>query len=220
MFADRRAIRACLGALFLAVLAGAAPAAAQRGALPLRFQRVRSVEMPRAGFTVSSADVRGGALTAGQESNTFGCNGQNRSPALSWRGAPAGTRSFAVTMFDPDAPTGSGFWHWIVYDIPATVAALPSGAGRQGEDGAAPLLPAGAVQVATDFGAPGYGGACPPPGDAAHRYVITVHALDTERVEVPQGATAAVVRFLLHAHTLATASLTARYARPATPGAP
>ena len=212
---DLRAIRACLGPLFLAALAGAAPAAAQPAAAPVPYQRVRSVELPRAGFTVSSADVRDGAFTAKQESNAFGCGGENLSPALSWAGAPAGTRSFAVTVFDPDAPTGSGFWHWIVYDIPATVDSLPSGAGRPAREGAAPLLPPGAVQAVTDFGAPAFGGPCPPPGDAAHRYVITVHALRTDHLEVPEGATSAVVRFILHAHTLATASLTARYARPA-----
>ncbi|HET6763890.1 MAG TPA: YbhB/YbcL family Raf kinase inhibitor-like protein [Longimicrobiaceae bacterium] len=171
--------------------------------------------MPRAGFTVSSADALGGAFTSRQESSTGGCNGQNLSPALAWRGAPAGTRGFAVTMFDPDAPTGSGFWHWIAYDIPATVHSLPSGAGGTAADGAAPGLPAGAVQAVTDLGAPAFAGACPPGGDAPHRYVITVHALDTDHVQVPPGATAAVVRFILHAHTIATASLTARYGRPA-----
>jgi Raf kinase inhibitor-like YbhB/YbcL family protein len=215
MTADRHAIRACLGALLVAACVSAAPAAAQRAA-PATYRSVRSVDVPRAGFTVTSADVRGGAFTSRQESNTFGCGGQNLSPALAWRGAPAGTRSFAVTMFDPDAPTGSGLWHWIVYDIPATTHALPSGAGSPAAGGA-PSLPAGVVQPATDLGAPGFGGACPPAGDAPHRYVITVHALSTDHVQVPEGATPAIVRFILHSQTIATASLTARYGRPAAP---
>ena len=218
MIADLRSTAACLRVLLVAALAVAAPAAAQHATPPAAYQRVRSVQMPRAGFIVTSRDVRGGTFTARQEGSGSGCTGQNLSPALAWRGAPAGTRSFAVTLFDPDAPTGSGFWHWIVYDVPATVASLPSGAGSAAANGAGPQLPAGAVQAATDMGQPGYAGACPPPGEL-HRYVITVHALRTDHLQVPPGATAAVVRFILHSQTLATASLTARYARSSAPSA-
>jgi Raf kinase inhibitor-like YbhB/YbcL family protein len=218
MTADLRSTAACLRVLLLATLSGAAPAAAQHAAPPAASQRVRSVQMPRAGFVVTSRDVRGGAFTARQEGSGSGCGGQNLSPALAWRGAPAGTRSFAVTLFDPDAPTGSGFWHWIVYDVPATVDSLPSGAGSASPNGAGPQLPAGAVQAVTDMGQPGYAGACPPPAEL-HRYVITVHALRADHLQVPAGATAAVVRYVLHSQTIATASLTASYARPSAPAA-
>jgi hypothetical protein len=162
------------------------------------------------GFQVTSADVeQGKTLKPAQVFNGMGCTGQNTSPALSWSGAPAGTKSFAVTVYDPDAPTGSGWWHWVVYNIPATTTSLPSGAG----DASKNLLPAGAVQGNTDFGAPGYGGACPPPGDKAHHYFITVYALNVDKIDVPAGATAAYVGFNLHAHEVGKALLTATYGR-------
>ena len=161
-------------------------------------------------FTVSSPDVRPGAgLQAAQVLNGFGCSGGNRSPALSWSGAPAGTKGFAVTLYDPDAPTGSGWWHWLVYNLPAKTLGLADGAG----DGAGLHLPAGAVQGVTDFGSMGYGGPCPPQGDAPHRYVFMVYALDVTALDLPRGASNALVRFTLHAHTLATATLTAKYGR-------
>ena len=141
--------------------------------------------------------------------NGFGCTGQNVSPALAWRNAPAGTKSFAITAYDPDAPTGSGWWHWVVYDVPASVAALPAGAGSTTPS----ALPAGAVQGTTDFGTKGYGGPCPPPGDRPHRYIFTVHALKVEKLDVPANATAAMVGFSINANRLASATLTARYGR-------
>src|SRR3954465_14424129 len=116
----------------------------------------------------------------------MGAGGQNVSPQLSWSGAPAGTKSFALTLYDPDAPTGSGWWHWVVYDIPATATELPQGAGS----GKAPL-PAGTVQGKTDFGAAGYGGAGPPPGDKPHRYVFTVYALKVDKLDLPADASPA-----------------------------
>ena len=124
----------------------------------------------------------------------FGCAGGNRSPRLKWSGAPAGTRSFAVTLYDPDAPTGSGFWHWLVVNIPADIAELAVGAGevRGGS------LPAGALQTRTDFGAPGYGGPCPPAGDHPHRYLFTVFAVKTEGLNVSADSSGAVVGFNLH----------------------
>src|ERR687887_2422558 len=103
----------------------------------------------------------------------FGCDGGNKSPQLAWSGAPQGTRSFALTCYDPDAPTGSGFWHWVVVNIPATVTELPEDAGNP----ASGKLPAGALQVRTDFGKPGYGGACPPQSDHPHRYFFTIFAV-------------------------------------------
>lgn len=162
------------------------------------------------GFRVSSTDVeQGKTLKSAQVFNGMGCTGGNTSPALSWTGAPAGTKSFAVTIYDPDAPTGSGWWHWVVYNIPATTTSLPTGAG----DASKNLLPAGAMQGNTDFGAPGYGGACPPPGDKPHHYFITVYALNVDKIDVPSGASAAYVGFNLHAHEVGKAVLTATYGR-------
>jgi Raf kinase inhibitor-like YbhB/YbcL family protein len=137
------------------------------------------------------------------------CTGDNLSPALSWQGAPAATKSYAVTIYDPDAPTGSGWWHWVVFNIPASTTRLPEGAG----DATKNLLPAGAVQGNTDFGAPGYGGPCPPKGDKPHHYIFTVYALNTDKIDVPANATAAYVGFNLHAHQLAKATLTGLYWR-------
>jgi Raf kinase inhibitor-like YbhB/YbcL family protein len=133
----------------------------------------------------------------------FGCSGGNRSPQLAWSGAPAGTKSFALTCFDPDAPTGSGFWHWLVVNIPAGVTELPLDAGnaRSGK------LPDGALQTRTDYGAPGYGGPCPPQGDHPHRYLFTIYAVSAEQLQVTADTSAAVVGFQLHFNTLAQASL-------------
>ena len=141
--------------------------------------------------------------------NGFGCGGGNLSPALQWRGAPAGTKSFAITVFDPDAPTGSGWWHWVLYNIPASVDRLPRGAG----DPARQLHPIGAVEGRTDFGTMGYGGPCPPKGSRAHHFVFTVYALDIDILPVRNGATAAMVGFNVHEHRLADAKLTAIYGR-------
>src|SRR5207342_588867 len=119
-----------------------------------------------AGFALSSPTIKPNSkLTEAQVFNGFGCTGKNISPALKWSGAPAGTKSFAVTLYDPDAPTGSGWWHWVVYNIPASANELPEGAGAPDGKG----LPPGSVQGRTDFGAPAFGGACPPPGDRPHR---------------------------------------------------
>jgi Raf kinase inhibitor-like YbhB/YbcL family protein len=163
-----------------------------------------------AGLTLTSPTIKpGSTLTEAQVYQGFGCTGKNLSPALKWSGAPAGTKSFAVTVYDPDAPTGSGWWHWVVYNIPATTTELPEGAGAA--DGKA--LPAGAVQGRTDFGAPGFGGACPPGGDRPHRYIFTVYALKTDKLDVPADATAALVGFMINANLLGKASFTAKYGR-------
>ena len=148
-------------------------------------------------FTLSSNDITdGGVLPDGQ----VYAKG-NASPHLKWSGAPEGTKSYAVTCFDPDAPTGSGFWHWTVANIPADVTELPAGGP----------IPAGAVEGRTDFGETGYGGAAPPPGHGPHRYIFTVFAVDTERLDVTPDNSGAVFGFNLHFHTLAKASITARY---------
>ena len=141
--------------------------------------------------------------------NGFGCTGGNRSPALAWKDAPAGTRSFAVTIYDPDAPTGSGWWHWGVFNLPASTSGLPAGAG----DPAKPNLPAGAVQNRTDFGTSGYGGPCPPQGDKPHRYIVTVHALKVESLPLGADAGGAMLGFYLGANALAKASLTFTFGR-------
>lgn len=163
-----------------------------------------------AGFTLGSPTIKPGAmLTDAQVFNGFGCEGKNISPALKWSGAPKGTKSFALTVYDPDAPTGSGWWHWVVINLPASITELPEGAGSADGKG----LPAGAMQGRTDFGAPGFGGACPPKGDKPHRYIFTVHALKTEKIEVPSDATAALVGFMINANRIGSASFTARYGR-------
>lgn len=159
-------------------------------------------------FTLTSNDV-GGQATMQQVFNGFGCTGSNISPELSWMNAPAGTKSYAITMYDPDAPTGSGWWHWTVFDIPAGTTSLARGAG----DVKKALLPPGAKQGSTDFGAPGYGGPCPPPGHGPHQYSITVHALDTEILGLDAGAAAPMVGFTINQHTLSKATIVFYYER-------
>lgn len=159
-------------------------------------------------FTLSSKDL-GGELTKVQEFGGFGCSGQNQSPQLSWINAPEGTKSFAVTMYDPDAPTGSGFWHWVVFDIPANSNELVTNAGNSGLN----LTPKGAIQSITDYGIKGFGGPCPPVGHGLHQYINTVHALKTDRLGLTDAANPAVVGFYLWNQTLAKASIVAYYKR-------
>ena len=159
-------------------------------------------------FTLTSKDI-GGQMTLQQVLSGFGCTGRNLSPELSWENVPTGTKSFAVTMYDKDAPTGSGLWHWVVFNIPATVTELKQGAGDVSKN----LLPSGAIQSATDFGVPGYGGPCPPQGDKPHQYIITVYALKTENLGPDSKATPALVGYYLNGNTLAKASIVAYYQR-------
>jgi Raf kinase inhibitor-like YbhB/YbcL family protein len=163
-----------------------------------------------AGFSIDIPTIKpNSTLGDAQVYNSFGCSGKNISPALKWSGAPNGTKSFAVTVYDPDAPTGSGWWHWLVYNIPATVTELPQHAG----DADGKQLPAGAVQGRTDFGTAGFGGACPPAGDKPHRYIFTVYALKTEKIDAPAASTAAMVGYMLNGNQLAKSSVTAYYGR-------
>jgi Raf kinase inhibitor-like YbhB/YbcL family protein len=167
---------------------------------------------PAGAFQLTSPDIKpGGRIPEEQVFNGFGCSGRNISPALRWSGAPAGTKSFALLVHDPDAPTGgAGWWHWVVINIPANVTELKKDAGRA--DGS--NLPPGAEQIATDFGTPGWGGPCPPVGDKPHRYHFTLHALKVEKLEVPKDARASLVGFMVNANSIGKATLTGVYSRP------
>lgn len=159
-------------------------------------------------FTLSSQNL-GGEATTVQEFNGFDCSGDNKSPQLSWKNVPEGTKSFAITMYDPDAPTGSGFWHWIVFDIPANVNELVTNAGNVELD----LLPQGVIQSITDYGIKGFGGPCPPMGDTPHRYIITVYALKVDKLGLNEDTMPAMVGFNLWNQTLAKASIIVYYGR-------
>ena len=159
-------------------------------------------------FEVASDDIGdGGELPVAQRSGMFGAGGQDLSPHLSWHGFPQETRSFAVTVYDPDAPTGSGFWHWAVADLPASVTELPAGAGDERGSG----LPPGAFQVKNDAGVRQFLGAAPPAGHGRHRYWFVVHALDVGTLGVGDDVTPAFLGFNLFGHTLARAALVAWY---------
>ena len=147
----------------------------------------------------------GQTMPQAQVFNGMGYQGENLSPQLQWDDVPAGTRSFVITCFDPDAPTGCGWWHWVVINIPAEVTAIEQGAGSGKAD-----LPAGALQTRTDFGTSAYGGAAPPEGEK-HRYVFTVHAMDTDKLDLSSDASGAMVGFNVHFHALASASLTVTF---------
>jgi Raf kinase inhibitor-like YbhB/YbcL family protein len=161
-------------------------------------------------FSLSSTDIQDGqTLASAQVSGIMGAGGEDISPQLSWSGFPAETKSFALTCYDPDAPTGSGFWHWALADIPASVTELPSGAGTPGSSD----LPQGAITLRNDGGMAGYIGAAPPEGHGPHRYAFVVHAVDVEKLGIDPDATPAVLGFNLFSHTLARAMIVATYER-------
>lgn len=161
-----------------------------------------------ASFGLRSDDIaEGSTLAAPHVSGVIGAGGEDRSPQLSWSGAPEGTQSFAVTVYDPDAPTASGFWHWAAFNIPAEVSELPAGAGSP--DGAS--LPDGVVQLKNDGGMVGYVGAAPPPGHGVHHYYVVVHAVDVPSLGIPAEGTPAFLGFNLFSHTLGRATIVAEY---------
>lgn len=161
-------------------------------------------------FQLMSVEIKTDTqLSPAQTFNGFGCNGANRSPALSWANPPEGTKSFAITVFDPDAPTGSGWWHWTMVNIPATINALEADAGNKGGS----RLPTGAVQGRNDFGYAGFGGACPPKGDSPHRYRFKVWALKSDSLPIDSDSSGALVGFMLNENQLATAELVPVYGR-------
>ncbi len=163
-------------------------------------------------FVLTSNSFKDGDYLGGDhilsESYGFGCSGGNVSPHLAWTDPPDGAKSFALTCYDPDAPTGSGFWHWVVVNIPADVRELELGAGSESGN-----PPSAALQVRTDFGRPGYGGPCPPEGDHPHRYIFTIHAVGLDELPVTADTSAAVVGFHLNFNTIAKSSLMGLYKR-------
>ncbi|MGH8504431.1 MAG: YbhB/YbcL family Raf kinase inhibitor-like protein [Stenotrophobium sp.] len=154
-------------------------------------------------FTLGSADIKAGAIIADKFTyKGYGCHGDNISPALAWHNAPAGTRSFALTVYDPDARAGKGWWHWVVFDIPATTTTLAEGS-----------IPESAVQGRSDFGTPTYGGPCPPAGDKPHHYIFTLYALDIDTLGLAAGTPAATVKNTINHNTIGQASFTSLYSR-------
>lgn len=160
-------------------------------------------------LSLTSSDISAGKfMTKAQEFTGFGCTGENLSPALQWSGAPEGTEAFAVLVHDPDAPTGSGWWHWQIINIPKTVDSLSTGAG----DSTGKLAPKGSLQIENDYGVAAFGGACPPEGHGVHRYQFTLHAL-SKKLDLPSDASGALVGYMVKANSIASTTLEALYKR-------
>jgi Raf kinase inhibitor-like YbhB/YbcL family protein len=159
---------------------------------------------------LSSQDIADGEFMAkAQEFKGFGCDGGDLSPQLEWSGVPKGTKSFAITAYDPDAPTGSGWWHWQIVNIPLTVTEVATGAGSTKKD----LAPKGSMQITNDYGNRGFGGACPPAGHGIHHYRFTVHALSVEMIELPEGASGALAGYMINANTIESSTIESLYKR-------
>lgn len=160
-------------------------------------------------LTLTSQDIKQGQfMQAAQEFQGFGCTGGNLSPQLSWSNVPEGTEAFALLAYDPDAPTGSGWWHWQIVNIPKQVTSLEAGAG----DITKKLAPKGSMQISNDYGVQGFGGACPPKGHGVHRYQFTLHAL-SQKLELPQDASGALTGYMVKAHSLGSSTIEALYKR-------
>lgn len=173
--------------------------------LPITFSLFMSLSISSMAMDLTSQDIQEGSrMDAKFSFNGFGCTGKNVSPQLSWQGAPKGTKSFAITAYDPDAPTESGFWHWQVINIPANVNSIKQGLSGQFKH---------AAERTNDYGIKGFGGACPPKGHGMHRYQFTVWALPMETLPVDDNASSAVVGFMLNGNALDKARLTATYVR-------
>ena len=165
------------------------------------------ISTAHAKIELTSTDITdGGVLKTAQVFNGFGCTGENISPQLSWTGVPENTKSLAITIYDPDAPTGSGWWHWLAFNIPTTAESIASGASLKS-------MPDGTIESRTDYGAAGFGGACPPVGDKPHRYIVTLYALNTDKLDLDANATAAMVGFSLNATMIEKTSITATFGR-------
>lgn len=161
-------------------------------------------------FSLHSPHLQEGAgMGIDQVLHGFGCTRKNISPELRWTDPPAGTKSFALTLYDPDAPTGSGWWHWVIFNIDAKTRSLQENAG----DPASGLAPFGSVQGMTDFGKPGYGGACPPEGDKPHRYIFTLYALDVATLPLDGASPAAMAGFFIYQHEIAHTRIAVNYSR-------
>lgn len=173
------------------------------------FSLVLSSSLSADTFTLTSTDIAAGEfMDKAQEFEGFGCSGGDLSPQLSWSGAPEGTEAFAIMAYDPDAPTGSGWWHWQVVNIPADVTSLNAGAGAP----SGPLASDGVVNIKNDYGVPGFGGACPPQGHGVHRYQFTIYALST-KLELPEDPSGALTGFMVKANALGEATIEALYKR-------
>jgi Raf kinase inhibitor-like YbhB/YbcL family protein len=170
-----------------------------------------SMSVQAESFKLSSSEISEGKnLTSKQVFNGFGCSGENIAPSLSWGEAPEGTKSLAITVYDPDAPTGSGWWHWVVFNLPSDLKGLPSNFGSPENTS---KLGANVVSSRTDFGKPGFGGACPPVGDKSHRYIFTVWALKLDKLPLDENSPAAMVGYYLNQNVLQKSSITAFYGR-------
>jgi Raf kinase inhibitor-like YbhB/YbcL family protein len=192
-----------------AVLTGVMVSAAQAQTAATGTAAAAAPAAGAAVFTLTSPDIANGKkISEAQVFNSFGCSGHNVSPALSWSNVPAGTKSFALLVHDPDAPTGSGWWHWVAYNIPADAMSLPADAGDPKKN----LMPGTTVQGRTDFGTPGYGGPCPPPGKP-HHYYFRLYALKVPKLDVPADATAALIGFNVRANSLGEAQILGLYGR-------
>lgn len=161
-------------------------------------------------LTLTSQDIANGEfMSKTQEFTGFGCSGGDMSPQLKWSGVPEGTKSFAITAHDADAPTGSGWWHWQVVNISKDVTEILAGAGStKGE-----LAPQGSLQIENDYGSRGFGGACPPPGHGVHHYRFTIHALSVESLTLPEGASGALTGYMINANTIASSTIESLYKR-------